>query len=192
MIGVNTTVVPLALTRHGPGGWMETIARFGRANRPGGPGGIRNVSMFTTPLAVVMLGRVYPGSPGGPGGMANGIPKTTVFGAGGGSCTVTTVSLLTVTVTGPSGVCTVSGTTTQMSVPGSQTLAALAGAAKAATALAVSPTASRSDPTRRPGGLPGCLAGQLPIRCGRRGICDIGSPFPRALQVRGCGATCEW
>ena len=32
MIGVNTTVVPLVRTRHGPGGWMETIARSGKAN----------------------------------------------------------------------------------------------------------------------------------------------------------------
>src|SRR5258708_4417077 len=117
MIGVNTTGVPVGLTRHGPGGWMETIARFGR-EAPGGPGGTRNVSTFTTPPAVVMLVRVYPGSPGGPGGMANGIPKTRVFGAVGVSCTVTTFAELTVTVTGPSGVCTVSGTTTQMSVPG--------------------------------------------------------------------------
>src|SRR5258708_37872561 len=103
MIGVNTTLVPLALTRHGPGGWMETIARFGRANRPGGPGGIRNVSMFTTPLAVVVLGRVYPGSPGGPGGVANGIPKTTVVGAGGGSGTGASVCARAAAVGGAGG-----------------------------------------------------------------------------------------
>jgi hypothetical protein len=36
---------------------METIARSGGANRLGGPGGVRNVSMFTTPPAVVMLVR---------------------------------------------------------------------------------------------------------------------------------------
>ena len=38
-IGVNVTVVPLMLTRHGLGGWMEMIARLGSARRPGGPGG---------------------------------------------------------------------------------------------------------------------------------------------------------
>src|SRR5258708_3644914 len=114
MIGVNTTVVPLVLTRHGPGGGVETTAKVRRANPAGGPGGTRNVSTFTTPPAVVILVRVYPGSPGGPGGTANGIPKTRVFGTVGVSCTVTTFSALTVTVTGPSGVCTVSCTTTQM------------------------------------------------------------------------------
>jgi hypothetical protein len=55
MIGVNTTVVPLVWTRHGLGGWMETIAR---ANQFAAPIGARNVSMFTTPPAVVTLVRV--------------------------------------------------------------------------------------------------------------------------------------
>jgi hypothetical protein len=69
-------------------------------------------------------------------------------------------------VTGPSGVFTRS-VITQMSVPGSQTLAALAGdAAKAVIALTVSPAASRSDATRRPGRLRGGMAGLLAVRCG--------------------------
>ena len=72
MTGVNTTVVPLVRTRHGPGGWMETTARSGRANEFAAPGGARNVSMFTTPPAVVMLVRAYPGRVGGPGGNATG------------------------------------------------------------------------------------------------------------------------
>ena len=76
MIGVNTTVVPLVTTRHGLGGWIEMIARFGGANRLATPGGARNVSMFTTPPAVVMLVRAYPGSDGGPGGMANGLASS--------------------------------------------------------------------------------------------------------------------
>ena len=46
MIGVKTTVVPLVLTRHGPGGWMETTARLGSANPARRPG--RYVSMFTS------------------------------------------------------------------------------------------------------------------------------------------------
>src|SRR5690242_12790669 len=106
MTGVNTTVVPLVRTRHGPGGWMEMIARSGRANEFAAPGGARNVSMFTTPPAVVMLVRAYPGSPGGPGGMANGIPMTRVLATVGVSCTVTAFAALTAMVTGPRGVCT--------------------------------------------------------------------------------------
>jgi hypothetical protein len=59
---------------------------------------------------------------------------------------------------------------TQMSVPGSQTLAALAGdAAKAVIALRVSPAASRSNATWRPGRLRGGLGGPLAGRCG---ACD--------------------
>ena len=83
MTGVNTTVVPLVRTRHGPGGWMETIAKGGRANELAAAGGARNVSMFTTPPAVAMLVRAYPGRFGGPGGMANGIPMTRVPGEAG-------------------------------------------------------------------------------------------------------------
>src|ERR1700722_2712928 len=103
MIGVKTTVVPLVWTRHGPGGWMDTIARPGRTNEFAAGGG-RNVSMFTTPPAVVLLVRAYPGSVGGPGGKANGIPMTRVLGAVGVSCTVTTSAALTAMVTGPRGV----------------------------------------------------------------------------------------
>jgi len=55
---VNTTVVPLVVARHGLGGWIEMIARFGRAVRPGGPGGIWKVSMLTRPPAVSMDVRV--------------------------------------------------------------------------------------------------------------------------------------
>jgi hypothetical protein len=145
---------------------MEMTARFGRANPFAAPGCARNVSMFTTPPAVVMLVRAYPGSPGGPGGIANGIPMTRVLGAVGLSCTVTTFAVLTAMVTGPSGVCAVS-VITHMSVPGSQTLAALAGdAARAVIALTVSPATSRSDATRRPGRLRVGLAGRLASRCG--------------------------
>src|ERR1700733_2955410 len=126
MTGVNTTVVRLVRTRHGPGGWMETIARLGRANPFAAPGGARNVSMSTTPPAVVMLVRAYPGSAAGPGGMANGIPMTRVLGAVGVSCTETTFAALTAMVTGPTGVCTES-VITHVSTPGAQTLAARAG-----------------------------------------------------------------
>ena len=109
--------------------------------------------MFTTPPAVVMLVRAYPGSPGGPGGMANGIPMTRVLGAVGVSCTVTTFAALTAMVTGPRGVCT-AVLITHVSEPGAQTLLARAGeAARAVMAPAVSPAASSSDATRRPGGL---------------------------------------
>jgi hypothetical protein len=165
MIGVNTTVVPLVWTRHGPGGWMETIARFGGANEFVAPGGARNVSMFTTPPAVVLLVRAYPGSVGGPGGKANGIPMTRVLAAVGVSCTVTTFAALTAMVTGPRGVCTAS-VITHMSAPGAQTLAAFAGdAARAVIALTVSPATSRSDATRRPVRLGAGLAGRLASRC---------------------------
>src|SRR5580704_13312270 len=125
MTGVNTTVVPLVRTRHGPGGWMETITRSGRANEFAAPGGARNVSMFTTPPAVLMLVRAYPGRVGGPGGKTNGIPMTRVLGAAGVSCTVTTFAAVTAMVTRPTGVCTES-VITHSSAPGAQTLAALA------------------------------------------------------------------
>src|ERR1022692_963702 len=141
---------------------MDTIARFGRANRLGG---VSSVSMSTSPPAVVTIVRAYPGSDGGPGGKVNGIPKTTVVPAPVGvSCTVTTFAALTVTVTGPSGVCTVSGLTTQVSLPGSHAVAALAGAAGTAIrTLAVRLTTSRSSATRRPVRLPGGSAGQFAV-----------------------------
>src|SRR5258708_38219995 len=119
MIGVNVAVVRLVRARQGPGGWMETIARSGRASQFAAPGGGRNVSTFTTPPAVVMLVRAYPGSPGGPGGMASGGPSTRVVGAVGGSGTVTTFAALAATGTGPSGVFTQSGIT-QGAAPGAQ------------------------------------------------------------------------
>jgi hypothetical protein len=180
MIGVNTTVVPLVRTWHGPGGWMETIARSGGASEVVAPGGARNVSMFTTPPAVVMLVRAYPGSVGGPGGKVNGIPMTRVLVAVGVSCTVTTFAALTAMVTGPRGVCTAS-VITHVSAPGAQTLAAFAGdATTAVIALTVSPATSRSDATRRAGRLGAGLAGRLASRCGG---CDIEElPF-RVRQV---------
>jgi hypothetical protein len=168
MIGVNVTVVPLVRTRQGLGGWMETMAKSGRANEFAAPGGARNVSIFTTPPAVMTLVRAYPGSPGGPGGMANGIPMTRVLGEVGLSCTVTTFAALTAMVTGPRGVCTAS-VITHMSVPGAQTLAALAGdAAMPVIALTVSPATSSSDETRRPGRFRVELAARLAVRCGGR------------------------
>src|SRR5580692_10882333 len=159
---------------------METIARLGRASPFAAAGGARNVSMSTTPPAVVTLVRAYPGSPGGPGGMANGIPMTRVLGAIGASCTVTTSPALTATVTGPSGVGAAS-VITQVSAPGAQTLAALAGdAARAVIALTVSPAASRSDATRRRGRLGAGLAGRLASRCGG---CDTEDLQFRVRQV---------
>jgi hypothetical protein len=59
--------------------------------------------MSTSPPAVAMLVRAYPGSAAGPGGIANGIPKTRPRGAAGASCMVTTFPALTVTVSGPKG-----------------------------------------------------------------------------------------
>src|ERR1700722_17120531 len=167
MTGVNTTVVPLVRTRHGPRGWMETTARSGRANPFAAAGGVRNVSTFTTPPAVAMLVRAYPGSVGGPGGKANGIPMTRVFGAVGGSCTVTTFAALTAMVTGPRGVCVVPvPVTTQVSEPGAQTLSALAeGAARAVVALRVSPATTRSDARRPPCRLRVTLAGRSATSC---------------------------
>src|ERR1700722_4726410 len=166
MTGVNTTVGPLVRTRHGPGGGVESAARAGRANLFAAPGGARNVSISTTPPAVVMLVRAYPGRVGGPGGKANGIPMTRVLEAAGVSCTVTAFAALTAMVTGPSGVFTES-VMTHVSVPGEQTLAALAGdAARTVIALTVSPAASRSDATRRPGRLRVGLNGRLASRCG--------------------------
>ncbi len=126
--------------------------------------------MFTTPPAVVMLVREYPGNPGGPGGMANGMPSTRVLGAVGVSCTVTTFSALTAMATGPSGVFTES-VITQVSVPGAQALAALADdVARAVIAPTVSPAASSSDAKRRPVRLRAGLTGWLASGCGR---CDM-------------------
>ena len=136
--------------------------------------------MFTTPPAVVMLVRAYPGSPGGPGGMANGIPMTRVLGAIGVSCTVTTLEALTAMVTGPRGVCTAS-VITHVSAPGAQTLVALAcDAVSAVIALTVSPATSRSDATRRPGRLGARLAGRFASRCGG---CDTEDLQFRVRQV---------
>ena len=154
---------------------MEMTARVGSALRHGGPGGM-NSSMFTTPPAVVMVVCEYPGRAGGPGGIANGIPMARVHEVAGVSCTVTTFSALTEMVTGPSGVGTVSGTTTHTSVPGSQAVAALAGDATApVTAPVDSPTTSRSDLTWRPRGLPVGLAGKLGGGCWTD---DIEVPLP--------------
>jgi hypothetical protein len=159
---------------------METIARSGGANEFVAPGGARNVSMSTTPPALVMLVRAYPGSVGGPGGKANGNPMTRVLVAAGESCTVTTFAALTTMVTGPRGVCTAS-VITHMSAPGAQTLAALAGdAARAVIALTNSPATSRSDATRRPGRLRAGLAGRLASRCGG---CDTEDLQFRIRQV---------
>src|SRR5450755_445899 len=180
---------------------METIARFGRANRLGDPDGVRNVSMSTSPSAVAMLVRAYPGSAGGPGGIANGIPKTRVPGAAGASCTVTTPPAPMVTVTGPSGVCAAYGMTAQVSLPGSQAVAAAAGdAVTAVRTPAVRLTASRSNATRRPVRWPGGLAGQLAAgdgMCGTRvsysvtapagaGACDNGR-----VARRRAGSACD-
>jgi hypothetical protein len=152
---------------------METIARSGGANEFVAPDGARNVSTFTTPPAVVMLVRAYPGSVGGPGGKAKGIPMTRVLVAVGVSCTVTTFAALTVMAIGPRGVCTVF-VTTHMSAPGAQTLAALAGdATRAVIALTVSPATSRSDATRRPGRLRAGPAGGLAGRCGGYDTMDL-------------------
>jgi hypothetical protein len=159
---------------------METIAKSGGANEFAAPGGARNVSMFTTPPAVVTLVRAYPGSVGGPGGNANGIPITTVLAAVGVSCTVTTFAALTAMVTGPRGVCA-AFVITHMSAPGAHTVAALAGdAARAVIVLTASPATSRSDATRRPGGLRAGLAGRLASRC--RG-CDTEDLQFRVRQV---------
>jgi hypothetical protein len=57
-MGVKVTMVPRVATLQGLGGWIETIARFGRAKRVGGPGGNRIVSMFTVPPVVSMDVRV--------------------------------------------------------------------------------------------------------------------------------------
>ena len=95
---------------------------------------------------------------------------TRVLGAVGVSCTVTAFAALTAMVTGPSGVFT-EFVMTHVSVPGAQTLAALAGdAARTVIALTVSPAASRSEATRRPGRLRGRIAGSLARRCG---VCDM-------------------
>src|ERR1022692_2021491 len=170
---------------------METIARFGRANRLGDPDGVRNVSMSTCPSAVATLVRTYPGSAGGPGGIANGIPKTRVPGAAGASCTVTTLPAPMVTVTGPSGVCAAYGMTAQVSLPGSQAVAAPAGDAVTAVRMpAVRVTASRSNATRRPVRLPGGLAGQLTAgdgMCGTRVSYSV-----TARQVQGLVTTGAW
>ena len=109
MIGVKVTVVPTVRTRHGLGGWIEMIARLGKAKRLGGPGGIWIVSIMTRPPAVSMVVRVHP--PGqaatkAPAGIVNGTPTTKVLGVIGSRCTLTTFATLTVTVTKPSGVWT--------------------------------------------------------------------------------------
>src|SRR6266851_5800905 len=137
---------------------MEMTATLGRANRLSGPGGVRNVSMSTTPPAVAMLARAYPGSPGGPGGMAKGIPNAKVLGATGVSCTVTTFPAVTVTMTGPRAVCTVSRTT-QVSLPTSQLVAARAGDVAKAVGTPAARPATRSNATS-------CLAGPAG-GCGR-------------------------
>ena len=109
-IGVNVTVVSTTCTRHGLGGWMLITARLGTLNRVGGPGGIRTVSMFTTPPSVVMVVRARVQPPGQPAtggsGKVNGSPKTRVPGTVGVSTTVTTRAGVTVTVTSPTGVLT--------------------------------------------------------------------------------------
>jgi len=110
-MGVNVTVVPVVLTRHGPGGWMEMIATLGNLSRAGGPGGTTMVSIETSPPGVSMFVREHPPGQLGshPTGKVNGTPMTTVLGEVGASWTLTTSVGLTVTVTGPSGVCTLSG-----------------------------------------------------------------------------------
>src|SRR5258708_17778778 len=128
---------------------MEMTATLGRANRLSGPGGVRNASMASPPAAVAMLVRAMPGSPGGPGGMAKGIPNAKVLGAAGVSCTVTTFPEVTVTMTGPRAVCTVSRTT-QVSLPASQLVAARAGDVAKAVGTPAARPATRSNATRRP------------------------------------------
>src|SRR5665213_3275760 len=86
----------------------------------------------------------------GPGGYANRTPTTRVFGEIGSRCTVTTFVALAVTVTKPSGVCTVSGTTTHKSPPRLHTVAALVGAVQNPTSEpAPSPAARITDVSRR-------------------------------------------
>jgi hypothetical protein len=90
---------------------MLMIARFGRVGNGGGPADERIVSMLMVPaVAVWIVVRVYPGNAGGPGGMANGTPKTRVFGFVGVRWTVTTLVGVVVTVTVPSGVWTLLST----------------------------------------------------------------------------------
>src|SRR5258708_23735434 len=158
---------------------MEMTATLGRANRLSGPGGVRNASMSTTPPAVAMLVRAYPGSPGGPGGMAKGIPNAKGLGATGVSCTVTTFPEGTVTMTGPRAVCTVSRTT-QVSLPTSQLVAARAGDVAKAVGTPAARPATRSNATRRP------VAWRASRRL-RKGGWAQGSPNPSQPRgARGC------
>jgi hypothetical protein len=72
--------------------------------KPGGPGGIDTVSMFTVPPAVTSELRTKP-RPGGPGGMAKGNAATNVWlGSFATKSIVTTFVGDTAIVAAPSGV----------------------------------------------------------------------------------------